>query len=184
MTDLGHNKLNLGLSGFRQDDGSIFVPPTTRSVERSMHMRGGLSHDALPIEGHPPFLDLGVKFAYGKDGHAFKDGRVSLDELYNRGISNYFGMIADRCGASNVVDGCPSDWIDLLVPVPGSADTKNDLYTKSDRRRGGFRYSRLWPGDSFVPILRQANRWCRLGGHARGFAERPRSVDRPASCGR
>jgi aspartate aminotransferase len=77
MTDLGHNKLNLGLSGFRQDDGSIFVPPTTRSIERSMHMRGGLSHDALPIEGHAPFLELGLKFAYGKDGHAFKDGRVS-----------------------------------------------------------------------------------------------------------
>jgi aspartate aminotransferase len=73
MTDLGHNKLNLGLSGFRQDDGSIFVPPTTRSIERSMHMRGGLSHDALPIEGHAPFLELGLKFAYGKDGHAFKE---------------------------------------------------------------------------------------------------------------
>lgn len=85
MTDLGHNKLNLGLSGFRQDDGSIFVPPTTRSVERSMHMRGGLSHDALPIEGHAPFLDLGVKFAYGKDGHAFKDGRVSETRIYSLG---------------------------------------------------------------------------------------------------
>lgn len=75
-TDIGVHKLNLGLAGFREDDGRIFVPPTTRQVERQMHLRGGLSHEALPIEGHAPFLDLALKFAYGKDGYAYKEGRV------------------------------------------------------------------------------------------------------------
>jgi aspartate/tyrosine/aromatic aminotransferase len=78
MSDLGHNKLNLGLAGFRQDDGSIFVPPTSRSVERSIHLRSGFVHDALPSEGYAPFLDLGTKLAFGKDSPAYKEGRVSL----------------------------------------------------------------------------------------------------------
>jgi aspartate aminotransferase len=85
MSDLGHNKLNLGLAGFRQDDGSIFVPPTSRSVERSIHLRSGHIHDALPIEGYAPFLDLGPKLAFGAESNPYKEGRVSRSYSWRSG---------------------------------------------------------------------------------------------------
>ncbi|KAG7528669.1 hypothetical protein FFLO_06000 [Filobasidium floriforme] len=140
MTDLGHNKLNLGLSGFRQDDGSIFVPPTTRSIERSMHMRGGLSHDALPIEGHAPFLELGLKFAYGKDGHAFKDGRIAAVQAMSlTGALRIGATFLSRFPAASAPKAIyiPNPTVEEEAFAIRDSGLEINLYRFFDRRTGG-----------------------------------------------
>ena len=76
--DASPSKLNLSLQGFRDDEERLFIPPTVRYVEKHMVNENILTREALPVEGHAPFLDLGVKFAYGVDSTAYRDRRVSV----------------------------------------------------------------------------------------------------------
>jgi aspartate aminotransferase len=70
-------KLNLGLPGFREDTGRIFIPPTVRYVEKKLRNENILAEEALPIQGYESFLDLGTRFAYGGDTPAYKKHLVS-----------------------------------------------------------------------------------------------------------
>lgn len=70
-------KLNLSLVGFREDNGRIFVPPTTRRIERQLYVKNGFSHEPLPVRGYGPFLEGGLRFAYGVQGKAWKDRRIA-----------------------------------------------------------------------------------------------------------
>jgi hypothetical protein len=46
-------------------------------TERQLYGRGGPQHDALPIEGFGPFLQAGVRMAYGSDSKPYREARVS-----------------------------------------------------------------------------------------------------------
>ncbi|KAK8849534.1 hypothetical protein IAR55_004868 [Kwoniella newhampshirensis] len=70
-------KINLSLPGFREDNGKIFVPPTVRYVENKLRNENILAKEALPIEGHAPFLDVGIRFAYGVDSQPYRHRRIS-----------------------------------------------------------------------------------------------------------
>ncbi|WWC65708.1 uncharacterized protein I303_108329 [Kwoniella dejecticola CBS 10117] len=70
-------KINLSLPGFREDNGKIFIPPTVRYVEKNLRNENILAREALPIEGYAPFLDAGVKFAYGAESQAYRHKRIA-----------------------------------------------------------------------------------------------------------
>ncbi|WRT69523.1 uncharacterized protein IL334_006510 [Kwoniella shivajii] len=70
-------KINLSLPGFREDNGKIFIPPTVRYVEKNLRNENILAREALPIEGYAPFLDVGVRFAYGVDSQPYRHRRIS-----------------------------------------------------------------------------------------------------------
>jgi aspartate aminotransferase len=71
-------KHNIGLSGFREDSGRLFVPPSVRQVERALLAKpSNLSEEPLPVEGYQPFLDAGAQFAYGDNVWAYKKEHVS-----------------------------------------------------------------------------------------------------------
>ncbi|GFZ50063.1 hypothetical protein JCM24511_07816 [Saitozyma sp. JCM 24511] len=70
-------KLNLGLPGFREDTGRIFIPPTVRYVEKKLRNENILAEEALPIQGYESFLDHGTRFAYGGDTPAYKKHLIS-----------------------------------------------------------------------------------------------------------
>lgn len=72
------NKINICTPGYRDETGKLFVPPTVRYAEKQLHSESMVSREALPIEGHAPFLDAGVKFAYGGDSHPYRHKRVNL----------------------------------------------------------------------------------------------------------
>ena len=60
-------KLNLSVTGFREDSGRIFVPPSVRYAEKQMKAESVLADQVLPAWGDEKFLDAGVKFAYGAE---------------------------------------------------------------------------------------------------------------------
>nr|XP_019043365.1 hypothetical protein I302_07940 [Kwoniella bestiolae CBS 10118]OCF22295.1 hypothetical protein I302_07940 [Kwoniella bestiolae CBS 10118] len=70
-------KINLSLPGFREDNGKIFIPPTVRYVEKNLRNENILAREALPIEGYAPFLDAGIKFAYGVESQAYRHRRIA-----------------------------------------------------------------------------------------------------------
>lgn len=45
-------------------------------TERQLYGRGGPQHDALPIEGFGPFLQAGIRMAYGSDSKPYREARV------------------------------------------------------------------------------------------------------------
>ncbi|KIR60109.1 hypothetical protein I314_03962 [Cryptococcus bacillisporus CA1873] len=71
------HKINICTPGYRDETGKLFVPPTVRYAEKQFHSESMVSREALPIEGHAPFLDAGVKFAYGGDSHPYRHKRVA-----------------------------------------------------------------------------------------------------------
>ncbi|OWZ44069.1 hypothetical protein J007_03287 [Cryptococcus neoformans] len=71
------NKINICTPGYRDETGKLFVPPTVRYAEKQLHSESMVSREALPIEGHAPFLDAGVKFAYGGDSHPYRHKRIA-----------------------------------------------------------------------------------------------------------
>ncbi|WWD20159.1 hypothetical protein CI109_104635 [Kwoniella shandongensis] len=70
-------KINLSLPGFREDNGKIFVPPTVRYVENKLRNENILAKEAVPIEGYHPFLDAGIRFAYGVESQPYRHKRIS-----------------------------------------------------------------------------------------------------------
>lgn len=75
--DAAASKINLALPGFRDDSGKVFLPPTVRYAEKKLREEPLLSNELLPIEGHLPFLEAGIKFAYGEESHAIKNQRIA-----------------------------------------------------------------------------------------------------------
>ncbi|WWC73523.1 uncharacterized protein I206_107495 [Kwoniella pini CBS 10737] len=76
-------KINLSLPGFREDNGKIFIPPTVRYVEKNLRNDNILAREALPVEGYAPFLDVGVKFAYGADSQAYRHKRIASIQAFS-----------------------------------------------------------------------------------------------------
>lgn len=82
-------KHNIGLSGFREDSGRLFVPPSVRQVERILLSQpSSLSDEPLPVEGYQPFLDAGVKFAYGDNVWAYKEKHVNIQNVPQASLTN------------------------------------------------------------------------------------------------
>lgn len=75
--DESATKIDLSVPGFREETGSIFIPPTVRHVEKQLRNERILLLDPLPIQGLDPFLDVGVRLAYGHDSPAYRKERVS-----------------------------------------------------------------------------------------------------------
>ena len=65
--DEAPTKLNLSVTGFREDSGRIFVPPSVRYAEKQMKAESVLADQVLPAWGDEKFLGAGVKFAYGAE---------------------------------------------------------------------------------------------------------------------
>lgn len=75
--DESATKVDLSVPGFREETGSIFIPPTVRHVEKQLRNERILLLDPLPIQGLDPFLDVGVRLAYGHDSPAYRKERAS-----------------------------------------------------------------------------------------------------------
>jgi aspartate aminotransferase, mitochondrial len=69
-------KVNLAVGAYRDDAGLPFVLPSVAAAEARLLSRGEKKEYA-PIEGLPGFIQLALKFAYGDDCAALKEGRIA-----------------------------------------------------------------------------------------------------------
>ncbi|KAJ9114114.1 hypothetical protein QFC20_001630 [Naganishia adeliensis] len=134
------HKMNLGLIGFREDSGRIFVPPTTRQTERQLYGRGGPQHDALPIEGFGPFLQAGVRMAYGSDSKPYREARIAVIQAVSvTGALRLGGTFLARfplhLGTKSVFVPNPTTGEDARALHEAGLDVK--LYRFFDRANGG-----------------------------------------------
>lgn len=101
LEDKERIKLNLSLVGFREDSGRIFVPPTTRRMERQLYVKNGFSNEPLPVRGYGPFLEGGLRFAYGIQGKAWKDRRIAaVQAISTIGALRIGGTFVSRFAAA------------------------------------------------------------------------------------
>jgi aspartate aminotransferase len=69
-------KVNLAIGAYRDEDGNPWVLPSVREAERRLIQKDEKKEYA-PISGQPKFVDLALRFAYGDDCAALKDGRFA-----------------------------------------------------------------------------------------------------------
>lgn len=129
--DASPNKINICTPGYRDETGKLFVPPTVRYAEKQFHSESMVSREALPIEGHAPFLDAGVKFAYGGDSHPYRHKRVNLILV----IQPYKGradQFPGRCCSSCFSHGCSSSRWNVPLSLPYTSSHQDGLYPFSN----------------------------------------------------
>lgn len=165
-SDLAPEKLNLALLGFREDDSRIFVPPTARQVERQLHMKGGVSHEALPIEGYAPFIDCGLKLGYGKDGTAFREGRVSLSTTYLP-LGSAHILLLGCCHTSDDAYRRNAHWGGLPGSPSCSGNAEDNLRSRSYSRGRNYDTARCRLGRPDVSVPRSPQWNHRLGWYER-----------------
>ncbi|WVN86926.1 uncharacterized protein L203_102101 [Cryptococcus depauperatus CBS 7841] len=70
-------KMIISDPGLRDDTGNYFIPPTVKYIENKIRGESLLNMDVLPTEGHAPFLNAGLKFAYGPESYPYKQKRIA-----------------------------------------------------------------------------------------------------------
>ncbi|WVQ79380.1 hypothetical protein IAT38_001477 [Cryptococcus sp. DSM 104549] len=103
------DKMNLCLPGFREDNGNLFIPPTVRYIENKLRTENILAKEALPIEGYAPFIEAGLKFAYGSDSAALRHRRIAaIQAISLTGAYRVAGSFLSRITPPKVI----------FVPLP------------------------------------------------------------------
>ncbi|CAK4679299.1 unnamed protein product [Aphanomyces euteiches] len=73
--DTDPRKVSLGVGAYRDDNGKPYVLPSVREAEERL-LKANKNKEYSGIGGTKDFVDLSLKFAYGDDSQALKDGRV------------------------------------------------------------------------------------------------------------
>ncbi|WWC95539.1 hypothetical protein V866_002404 [Kwoniella sp. B9012] len=126
-------KINLSLPGFREDNGKIFIPPTVRYVEKNLRNENILAREALPIEGYSPFLDAGIKFAYGSESQAYRHRRIASIQAFS--LTGALRLAATFLSRFPPVPGTKS----VFVPSP-TADEDTTALQDSGLEIRSFRF--------------------------------------------
>ncbi|WWD04308.1 hypothetical protein V865_002377 [Kwoniella europaea PYCC6329] len=126
-------KINLSLPGFREDNGKIFIPPTVRYVEKNFRNENILAREALPIEGYTPFLDAGIKFAYGSESQAYRHRRIASIQAFS--LTGALRLAATFLSRFPPVPGTKS----VFVPSP-TADEDTTALQDSGLEIRSFRF--------------------------------------------
>lgn len=74
--DTDPRKVSLGVGAYRDDNGKPFVLPSVLEAEKRI-MAAGMNKEYAGIAGMKDFVDLSLKFAYGDDCEALKQGRIT-----------------------------------------------------------------------------------------------------------
>merc|ERR1711975_150648 len=71
--DTFDKKVSLGVGAYRDDSGKPYVLDVVRKAE-AMLVEKKLNHEYAGIAGIGSYVDLSLKFAYGKDSESLKNG--------------------------------------------------------------------------------------------------------------
>ncbi|RLN55121.1 hypothetical protein BBJ29_003475 [Phytophthora kernoviae] len=74
--DTDSRKITLGVGAYRDDEGKPYVLPSVQEAEQRI-IASGKNKEYAGIAGQKDFVDLSLKFAYGDDCQALKDGRIT-----------------------------------------------------------------------------------------------------------
>jgi len=89
--DPNPNKVTLGVGAYRDDSGKPVVLPSVREAEELL-LSKQMKHEYAGIAGIPEFVDLSMKFAYGKDAAVIKEKRVAgIQSLSGTGACRVIG---------------------------------------------------------------------------------------------
>jgi len=101
-------KVNVCVGAYRDNDGKPWVLPSVRAAERKMIDNPTANKEYLGITGDPEFVDLALKFAYGKD--------APLDRL--AGVQTLSGTGACCVGGEFLSKFLPEGKKIIYVPNP------------------------------------------------------------------
>ncbi|KAK4687119.1 hypothetical protein P7C73_g3003, partial [Tremellales sp. Uapishka_1] len=140
-------KLNISLQGFREDDERIFVPPTVRYAEKNLLRNENiLAKEALPIHGYAPFIEAGIKFAYGADSVALREKRISaIQAISITGALRLAAVFLSRFPTSSTGKICyiPSPMMEDDTVAIREAGLEPRTFRFFDRKSGGVDWEGL-----------------------------------------
>ncbi|TYJ57880.1 hypothetical protein B9479_001490 [Cryptococcus floricola] len=138
-------KVNISLFGYRDVGGKLFIPPTVRYAAKQIQNEQLLLVGPLSIDGYAPFLDAGVKFAYGADSYPYRHKRIAAVQAVSltgalRLAASFIASLPKPTPASS-----PRP---IFIPTPTSHEDYNTLKSSGldirsfrflDPRTGGER---------------------------------------------
>lgn len=94
--DSDPRKVSLGVGAYRDDQGKPYILPSVRDAEKRIYDEK-VNKEYAGITGIPEFVDLSLKFAYGEDSQALKEGRVTgAESLSGTGALRVAGEFINR----------------------------------------------------------------------------------------
>jgi len=132
-------KVNVGVGAYRSDDGLPSVLPCVRQAEKLI-MGQNLNHEYLGIVGDTQFVDLALKFAYGKDSRIFADNRVAgVQTLSGTGGLRVFGeLLASKGGHKHIY--VPNPTWGNHIPIFKNAGLEVRKYRYYDSARSDLEF--------------------------------------------
>lgn len=94
--DTNPAKLNLGVGAYRDDNGKPWTLPSVQTACERI-VEADLPHEYAPIAGFQPFVDHGLKLAYGNDCDALNsDSVAAIQALSGTGALRICGEFINR----------------------------------------------------------------------------------------
>ncbi|ODO00712.1 hypothetical protein L198_03038 [Cryptococcus wingfieldii CBS 7118] len=151
-------KVNISLFGYRDVGGKLFIPPTVRYAAKQIQNEQLLLVEPLSIDGYAPFLDAGVKFAYGADSYPYRHKRIAAVQAVSltgalRLAASFIASLPNPTPASS-----PRP---IFIPTPTSHEDYNTLKSSGldirsfrflDPRTGGVDWESLREDLSAAPV--------------------------------
>ncbi|GAX16705.1 aspartate aminotransferase, mitochondrial [Fistulifera solaris] len=95
-------KVIVGVGAYRDDAGKPYVLPCVREAEQRL-VEQKLDMEYSGIAGDQKFVDLSLKFGYGEDSSALKEGRIQgVQALSGTGGLRVFGELIRRHGQKHI----------------------------------------------------------------------------------
>lgn len=94
--DPAKTKVNLGVGAYRDDNGSPWVLKSVREAEKRI-VEKNVDHEYAGIAGLQSFIDSSMKFVYGENSEAIKNGRIAaIQSLSGTGACRVVGEFVNR----------------------------------------------------------------------------------------
>ncbi|RHY51603.1 hypothetical protein DYB30_010415, partial [Aphanomyces astaci] len=141
--DTDPRKVSLGVGAYRDDNGKPYVLPSVWEAEDRL-LKAKKNKEYSGIGGTKDFVDLSLKFAYGDDSKALRDGRVvGVQTISGTGGCRLAGEFFARFLGKNTAIYLPNPTWGNHIPIMKDAGLDVKRYSYFEPASRGLNFSGL-----------------------------------------